>query len=232
MFDMNIKPLHLLLLTFLLSIVLFLYQSSRSIQAITTIGIGTKQVVPEKTTITFAYVLTASDQRGALASGENGFNQILSDIGRFNPSQVNKNVAQVAPQYLPDGSGISSFQYANGAQIELNGTENVQDVIRSLNDRGAIVAQVSYKPQNETEIDAEVRALAVKNAQEKAQHMAKAAGARVGRVLSITEQGSTGESGTSVTRETTSEMATAGSNIEVQSAVSATFSLKPWWWLL
>ena len=169
----------------------------RPTRVVTTIGVGSKQVAAQKAMVVFAVTASAADRNSAATQGEAKFVDVLNMVNSYLPSSVNKTAYQVAPQITNQLTGeTNGFQYVSGAQITLEGVANVTNLVRQLNEKDATVAQVRFLPQDEKAIDKEVRELAIADAKVKAEQMAAASGARLGKVLNVTEQASTGATGT------------------------------------
>jgi len=199
----------------------------RANRVVTTIGVGSKQVAAQKAMIVFAVTATGADRNSAATQGEAKFVDVMNMVNSYQPSSVNKTAYQVAPQVTNQLTGeTNGFQYVSGAQITLEGVANVTNLVRQLNEKDATVAQVRFLPQDEKVIDKEVRELAIADAKVKAEQMAVASGARLGKVINVTEQASTGTTGTSVTKEQQANVAGSFSDIEIQSVVQVTFELK------
>ncbi|HCS78638.1 TPA: hypothetical protein DIV55_02745 [Patescibacteria group bacterium] len=199
----------------------------RPTRVVTTIGVGSKQVAAQKALVIFAVTASAADRNSAATQGEAKFVDVMNMVNSYQPSSANKTAYRVAPQVVNQLTGeTNGFQYVSGAQITLEGVANVTNLVRQLNEKDATVAQVRFLPQDEKAIDKEVRELAIADAKVKAEQMAAASGARLGKVLNVTEQASTGTTGTSVTKEQQASVAGSFSDIEIQSVVQVTFELK------
>ena len=217
-------------LIIVVGVLLFGYRfffGSKTARIISTVGVGKKNVVADKSIITFAVLVTTADKNTAQTNGDAKMTDLMLKVNEFQPLSVNKTTPQVAPQYnsvgtTRDTSSIRGYQYVTGAQVTLQGQDKVAPFLQMLNDQDVTVGQVRYLSADQDKVDAEVRELAIKDAKMKAQQMAKAAGARVGNVISIQEQGATGQGGSAVTSQTTASNST---EVEAQSTITVAFEL-------
>jgi len=199
---------------------------------ITTVGLGTKTTQAQKATITFVLTVDATDRASVLTNGEIRFNDILAGIQKFSPEKVNKTAYQIAPLLNNLTGETRAYRYANGAQITMNGTQNIDNLIRMLSEKEAAIAQVRYLPADEKASNAEVRQLAITDAHDKAVQMARSAGANLGKVINVVEQPTNGGATTTSQSNTGgSFVANAGvanstSDIQLQSVIQVTYELK------
>lgn len=191
-------------------------------------GVGTEAVVSTKANITFVYSTTATARDAVNTAGQSEFEQLLGILGNFQVSDVKRIPAQVQPVAVRSATDTTQvearFQYVTGAQVTITGSENVAGALRALDSDNIQIASIRYLPENETEVQARVQQAALDNARAKAESMARASGGRVGKVLSVVESVSNADTGSSVTSQLD-----GASQVELQSAVTVTFGLKPRW---
>ena len=200
---------------------------SKTPRVISTVGVGKKNVVADKSIISFAVLVTTADKNSAQTNGDAKMVDLMLKVNEFQPLSVNKTTPQIAPQYnqvgaTRDTSSVRGYQYVTGAQVTLQGQDKVEPFLQMLNEQDVTVGQVRYLSADQEKVDGEVRELAIKDAKMKAEQMAKAAGARVGKVISIQEQATTGQGGSAVTSQTTSSNST---EVEAQSTITVAFEL-------
>lgn len=198
---------------------------SPTTRTVSVVGVGSKAITPEKANVSFSLVVSSNTKTEAIASGEEKFNKIISGLSAFSPESVKKSNYQITQSGVASsGTLSSSFQYVNAAEISVTNPDSIQKVVTYLHESGATqVGQVRFTPKDQEKTNTQVRELAIKDAREKAVKMASAAGAGLGRVLSITEGASNSSTGTPVTGTTTDN--TVG-DITVQSAVTVIYELR------
>lgn len=187
-------------------------------RSVTTIGTGSKQVPADKATITFAVSATGNDQASVITNGENKTNDIFKSLQSFAPTNVRKTAYQVTQ------SG-NSFQYATGVQMTID-SNKVQSASQVISTSGSSIAQIKYSSSTDTTASQEARSAAIADARMKAEQIAKASGASVGKVLVVSEQSGTDQTGSSITGTKSSLGSGAFNEAEIQSSLSVTFELQ------
>jgi uncharacterized protein YggE len=194
---------------------------TRPSRTITVVGIGSKKVQPTSAVVSFSVVVPGGSQQEAINAGEQKFGSILNSVASFQAS-----VEKTAYQVVQSESG-GGYQYVSAAKLTVNGPEKASEMVKALYQSGAtIVAQPRFIPQDQERVDREVRELAVKDARARAGEMARASGAWVGKVISIQEGGSTGESGTSVTGTQSDQQSSILGEIEIQALATVVYELR------
>lgn len=240
-------PLFILLLVF--AGAAFVRDALRSpVRSATVVGIGKTKVKPETATVTFSYTLSANTQEEAIEAGERQFGTLLNSISAFNPEiertgyqVILGNTAAVptpatgtTPQLPSLSRRVGSFQYINAARVTVSDPAVITDVVRNLYNNGATtVTPIRYIPADEDKVNREVRELAVKDARERIAQMARASGARVGRVITIQEGDLSGQTeaalgaalGSQPTQSSGVNVDSEG-NVEIQAVVSVSYELK------
>ncbi|RJR15406.1 SIMPL domain-containing protein [Candidatus Microgenomates bacterium] len=220
------RPFQLFVIIFLVLLGYFAYSyfTPKTPRLITTTGVGSKSVTAEKAQITFAATVTSATQDAAFTAGETQMTNILNSVNTYAPSEVKKTTSRVTPQANQVTGAILGYQYVGGAQVTVSGTANIDALLRTLNQQGALVAQVNYIPLNEDTVTSEIRELAITDARKKAEVMAKAAGASLGKVITVTDQ--TGSQTTTLTQNANTSQPGNFSDTEVSTTVSITFELR------
>ncbi len=211
----------ILVLMGLLYLYNFVTNRSAYVRQITVVGNGSKIVAAKEAKITFTVSVTNSDRTQAFLGGEERYLIVSSGLATYNPTEVRT----ITPQIVQDTQG--RYQYVAGAQITIADVAKVKDLATFLAQNGATVAQVRYVSDNEDQIEKEVQELAIADAKKKAADIAGPAGAKIGDVLSIAEQGSNAQTGSAVTQVNTIVGPNAGNDIEIISAISVVFALRP-----
>lgn len=178
-------------------------------RTITVTGIGTQKIKAERAVISFSLLYEAPTQQQAITGGEQRFTALIRALDRFSPVSVDKTTYQLTtrPTTRSTEGGLSAetnFQYVNAARVTINTSADVSQVTRTLYESGAtVVSQPRFVPIDEKQTELELRELAIKNARERANKMARTSGANLGKVLTIQEGQSTSQTGTAVTGNST-----------------------------
>lgn len=186
-------------------------------RSVTTIGTGKKQVAADKATLTFSISTSGNDQSAVITTGENKTNDVFKSLQSFAPTNVRKTAYQVTQS----GNG---YQYATGVQLTVDATK-VQNVTQIITASGNSVAQIKYSSSTDKTASQEARTAAIADARMKAEQIAKASGARVGKVLVVSEQSGTDQTGSSITGTKSALSDGAFNEAEISSSLSVTFEL-------
>lgn len=218
------------LIVVIVAVLLLIYSFSRSFfdkptRSITAIGVGTKQVSAEKAVITFAISRTSQNRNTAVQEGQQFADSIVRSLSNLKPSSVKQTAYQLTPTRT-FGQTVSSYQYATGIQVTIEGGQNIDQALTFLNGQDVTIAQVRYLAMDEKQVGSEVREMALQDAREKAEQIARASGGRIGKVLAVSEEVANDQSGSSVTGGNTEEGTGTFKEVEIQSVITATFELK------
>jgi uncharacterized protein len=231
----NSKNIKLLAIVFLCSVI-YLILRPKGVRSVSLVGVGAKNIVADQAQLVFTLSSEGKTKIQTLAAGEQDFNSALAVVQAYNPSEINNAPFQLLPrQNLSVAGNLSGNQYVyiRGAQITLNDISKVDALIKELYTMETTVTSPIYLTQEKEQVEEETMKLAVKDAREKAKELAKASGARVGKVISIMEQGSNSETGSTIMASQTMGEQTEGSGheeIEVKSVVTVVFELKNGIW--
>ncbi len=150
---------------------------------LTVVGEGKLSVVPEKVEMIATRVTANPDVTKAIDDNGLGI-KALMDIARGiagADTQIQKSFYQVTPQ-----SG--QYLVASAFSIKTSNVTQVNSLVKTLYQSGATsVTNVKFSASDQTATEQQARVLAVKDAKEKALKIAKAAGKRVGRLVSISD---------------------------------------------
>lgn len=213
----NIVVLGFMVLLIVLGYSFFQKLMNGPTRTVTIIGTGSVQVPADKTTLTFAVSASGADQSSVITSGENKTNDVFKSLQSFNPTNVRKTAYQVTQ------SG-NTYQYATGVQITIDSVKKA-NAIQVITASGSTVAQIRYSSSTDMSASQEARKLALKDARDNAEQIAKASGAKVGKVLVVTEQSGTDQKGSLITGTKSALDTGAFSEAEIESSLSVTFEL-------
>jgi len=199
----------------------------RVTRSVTVVGTGKKTVIADKAIITYVVSINSQDKTLVTSVGENLDGSITRELRALGITNFKVVPYQVTPQYnrisgVVDTSSIRGYQYASGGQITVEGQQNITKALAVLSKENITIAQTRYVPDDEKLVESEVRSLAIEDARMKAEAMAKSARANLGKIITLTEQPNSGQSGTAVS----SSNPQTGSEIEIQSSITATFEVK------
>lgn len=214
-----------------LALLVVVYVSLTTLQTIlfpasplTVIGTGKKSVTPEQASFIVARVNTGSSASSTINEGEAGI-LVLIDTTKSvvgDDAEIKKSFNQLTPV------SASSFQVLNAFSVKTKNVNKVNEVVKSLYESGATqVTNISFTSVDEEKTTQEARVLAVKDAREQAKAIAKAAGKRVGKVISIADDnaGASSTVGSSNNTAGQAQNSSALGSIDITKQVSVTFEI-------
>ncbi len=226
-FSLYKKPLLTLLAvataTFLLKQMFF--QSA----VITVVGSGKLQVAPAKVEMTVTRVDSSIDPVIAVNQGENN-TKVLIDESKVllgNPD-VQRAFYQITPTIV---GGDKLYQVVNVFKLTSTEPGKTSELIKTLYTKGAVtIANISFLPAEQEDVTQEARRAALKDARNQAKKIAAAAGKRLGRIVTITDDLNQ-VAGTLSSKEQGGDvvaadfLAAAPEKIEVAKVVSVTYEI-------
>ncbi len=197
--------------------------------AITVIGKGKLQVVPARVEMTVSRVDSSVDPVVAVNQGENNTKLLIDESKRILLSpDIQRAFYQITPTVV---GGDKLYQVVNVFKLSSSEPAKTSEVIKSLYTKGAItINNVSFLPDKQEDVTQEARRAALKDARDQAKRIAQAAGKRVGRIVTITDDLSE-VSGTVSSQEQGGNavmadfLAAAPEKIEVSKVVSVTYEI-------
>lgn len=196
---------------------------------ITVVGKGDVQVAPAQVEMVVTTVDSSVDPVVAVNQGETN-TKILIDESKSiltNPD-IQRAFYQITPTIL---GGDKLYQVVNVFKLTSNEPGKTSEVIKALYTRGAVtITNVSFVPENQEDVTQEARRLALRDAREQAKRIAQAAGKRVGRMVTITDD--LNEAASTLSSEelggdvmVADFVAAAPDKIEVSKVVSVTYEI-------
>lgn len=152
----------------------------------------------------------------AIDDGENGINTLVNTAKKLagSTAEIKKTFYQVTSQ-------TNGYSVANAISIKSTNVKDVSTLIKELYANGATsVSNVTFESTDLAGVEQKARTDAFKDAQEKAKRMAKSAGKRLGKVLSITDD-NTGTTSTVKDLKTND-----GTSISISKNVSVVYEIK------
>lgn len=212
------KVIAVFLVVIALGLAGYKYFIQDSQRRVTTTGMATKVVTPEKAVITFTLSIEGATRELVIAEGESKLAEVMAVVDSFSPSSVTKNDYSVVPRTNRINAETSGFQYIVGAEVTLDSVERVSALLGQLYLKDVTLAQVRYLPKDAAAVEKEVREMAVQNARERAQQMAQASNARLGKVITVAENNA--QAGTSILVQGTAP------SVQLRSTVTVIFELR------
>ncbi len=192
---------------------------------LTVIGEGKINVPAEKFTLIVTRVASGPDITAALKAGEDGI-KLLKETAKTvagSDIEIQESFYQVQPNTVPQGASYTTvYQVAYAFQVTSKNPTQASELIKSLYLDGATtVSSVSFSSADQKKTDQEARVEAVKDAKERANNIARAAGKNLGRLVSISDDN----------MESTSTVGQKGENnsslgkIDITKRVSAVYEI-------
>lgn len=153
---------------------------------ITVVGTGKLQVAPAKVEMTVSRVDSSVDPVVAVNQGESSTKTLIDQSKSMltNP-EIQRAFYQITPTIV---GGDKLYQVVNVFKLTSFEPAKTSDLIKALYTNGAItINNISFLPDQQTEITQEARQAAMKDAREQAKKIARAAGKRLGRIVTISD---------------------------------------------
>ncbi len=226
----NQKNIIVFSITFVLGFILF-FQIFRP-TIITVKGEGKSTGVPSKLSIIVGRINFSHDSGKAMDEGNAGMRVLIDTAKEISgeETEISRYYNQITPQQgqqSVDGRiiPVTSFQAVNAFSLTTSNVNKTQTLIRELYKNGATsVSNVSFVVDDQDEKEQVARKKAINEAKIEAKKIASAAGKRVGRVVSITEE--TIDSSGVIGRESNTNDPSSGfTEIDIVRRVSVVFEI-------
>ncbi len=186
------------------------------------VGVGKVSVVPEKVSFIVSRVNSGSDVVRMLNEGEAGIKSLINTTRSIagTDAEIKKSFYRTVP---PSGTQ-TLYQVVNAFSVTANQVDKINELIKSLYLEGATtVSNVSFESSNKSLTEQQARELAVKDAKAQAQRIAKAAGKRLGKLISINDDNSSATS--TIGTDSQSGAALSLDEIEIVKKVSVVYEV-------
>ena len=196
------------------------YVSSSKSQngVITVMGEGKLTVAPESASLIVTKLNIGTDVSTTIDEGEKSINNLIaltSTVGGAD-SEIQRSFYQITPQ-------TSQYIVANAFSIKTKNVAAINDLVKALYSAGATsVSNVTFTTSNPVKTEADARALAIKDASAKAKEIAKSAGKKLGRLVSISDDNSKANSSVGTSGTTSASLG----QIEIVKQINLTYELK------
>ena len=164
---------------------------------ITVSGEGEVHAAPDEAMLSAGVVATARTAAAALADNAKAMNAVFATLRSAGIPEKSMQTSgfNVSPQYATDKDGaqtqrITGYQVSNTVNVTVDDLSKVGPTLDALVASGAnSIGDISFGIKNPKAAMAEARSLAVADAIDRAQTLAKAAGVTLGPITSIGESG-------------------------------------------
>lgn len=164
------------------------------LRTVSVIGKGRARAPPDMATINTGVSTTAANAKDALNNNNIAMNKVMQTLKSFNISDkdIQTSGFDVSPQYHYPKSGgtreITGYSVSNRVTVQVYKLEDLGDILDALVKAGSNqISGVSFGISNPKGITDQAKRKAIADAQRRAKLYAKAAGVRVGKVLTISE---------------------------------------------
>jgi uncharacterized protein YggE len=164
---------------------------------VTVNGQGSVSITPDTALAQVGVEARAPQLNDALADATQRMTQVLESVRALGIDSKDVSTSRVAiePIAAPrrnegDPVRIDGYRVGNTAQVRIRDVRMVGRVLDAVVRAGAnTIGSLAFTVSDRTAVEAQARALAVRDAATKAQQLAEAAGVRLGPLLTLTEQG-------------------------------------------
>jgi len=193
---------------------------------VTVVGQGKIDVEPQEASLIVTRLNVSESPVRAIEEGDTGV-KVLIDAAQNavgDDVKIERSFYTITPASVAQGSA-RQYQVVNAFKITMNNPSVMSPLIKSLYSSGATtVSDVVFTPKDKEKVELQAHEKAVTDAKEQAKQLAQAAGKRLGRVVSITEDQSKAES--SVSTGLTSGDGANFSSVTVSKRVSVTYEIR------
>ena len=131
----------------------------------------------------------------AIQNGEEGLSALIKEAKTIvgEEAEIQKSfytISQNSGQQVVGNQlvTVSNYQVSNGFKITFNQIDKVTDLVKALYASGATsISNITFLPENEDEIEKEVRKLALRNAREEGRKIAASMGRILGRIKTVAD---------------------------------------------
>ena len=201
-----------------LLICFFLYNSYQSKQIVSTIsvtGVADVTAKPDSVSFVVTNVNLATDVSRGVAVGEVNINKLIEITKEIGGSDI-----EIKKTFYQVAEATSGFSVANAFSVKTKKIENVDSIIDKLYSNGATtVSNVTFKSEDIQNVETQLRKKVFQDAKDKASRIAKSSGKRLGKIISITDDGTSNTS-------SIKDMQSGDGLISISKSVSVVYQLK------
>ncbi len=201
-----------------LLVVFFFYNSYKSSQIVSTIsvtGVADITAKPDSVSFVVTNVNLATDVSRGVAIGEVNIKKLIDITKELGGSDV-----EIKKTFYQVAEASSGFSIANAFSVKTKKIENVDSLIEKLYTNGATtVSNVTFKSDDIQKVETQLRQKVFQDAKDKANRVAKSSGKHLGKIISITDDGT---SNTSSIKDMQSDQGL----ISISKSISVVYQLK------
>lgn len=163
-------------------------------RTITVSGTGIINSVPNEAQFSFGVTTTASTAAAALSANAARMSRVVATLERLGirPAQLQTAEISLTPQTNQSGSQIVGYSASNSVTASTENVAKSGSIVDGAVGAGAnLVSGPNLTPSDQQELSREALVAAMADAHARAATIAKAAGVRLGQVVTVTEQSST-----------------------------------------
>lgn len=201
-----------------LLVIFFLYNSYQSKQIVSTVsvtGVADITAKPDSVSFVVTNVNLATDVSRGVAVGEVNINKLIDITKELGGSDV-----EIKKTFYQVAEASSGFSIANAFSVKTKKIENTNSLIEKLYSNGATtVSNVTFKSDDIQNVETKLRQKVFQDAKDKASRIAKSSGKRLGKIISITDDGTSNTS-------TIKDIQSGEDMISLSKSVSVVYQLK------
>ncbi len=160
------------------------------VRQITVVGKGEAKASPDTARVQLGVQTEAPSARQALTDNNGKMSALvakLKELGVANQDIQTSNIS-IYPRYDHDGREVLGYQVHNTVTVKIRSVGQTGDLLDQVVDAGANnMSGISFMIEDPKALEQQAREQAIADARTRAEAMAKAAGASVGQIISISE---------------------------------------------
>jgi len=189
-------------------------KTNKTISTISVTGQADISTQPNSVKFVVTRVNAGNEISLAIDDGNNGINRLINIAKEFGDPNI-----EIKKTFYQITSSSTSFSVANAFSVETSNTDNIDTLIKKLYQNGATtVSNITFESKNIKTVEDKLRQDVYADALKKAKLIAKSAGRRLGKVISITDDN------TSIT-STIEDLKTNNGSINVSKSASVIYKI-------
>ena len=158
-------------------------RTNKTISTISVTGQADISTQPNSVKFVVTRVNAGNEISLAIDDGNNGINRLINIAKGFGDPNI-----EIKKTFYQITSSGTSFSVANAFSVETSATDNIDTLIKKLYQNGATtVSNITFESKNIKTVEDKLRQDVYADALKKAKLIAKSAGRRLGKVISITD---------------------------------------------
>lgn len=191
------------------------YQSKQVVSTLSVTGVADVTAKPDSVSFVVTNVNLATDVSRGVAIGEVNIKKLIDITKELGGSDV-----EIKKTFYQVAEASSGFSIANAFSVKTKKTENIDALIDKLYSNGATtVSNVTFKSEDIQNVETQLRKKVFQDAKDKASRIAKSSGKRLGKIISITDDGTSNTS-------SIKDMQSGDGLISISKSVSVVYQLK------